>query len=166
MNGNKTLTAYFERYAVTGDEIFQGTALTSSTYWKGVGSDVVYSVAGGMAIFSMSGKIDGSSYIIFNKGYMGSKLEQGHRYRITLTIKASMNDVSLIALMGNALDIPSSVSEDALFYGGYDGPLTTSYKTISAEFTVKRDSTIEDGFLFIVSMDCTVGISSISLKEI
>ena len=166
MNGNKTLTAYFERYAVTGDEIFQGTALTSSTYWKGVGSDVVYSVAGGMAIFSMSGKIDGSSYIIFNKGYMGSKLEQGHRYRITLTIKASMNDVSLIALMGNALDIPSSVSEDALFYGGYDGTLTTSYKTISAEFTVKRDSTIEDGFLFIVSMDCTVGISSISLKEI
>ena len=108
----------------------------------------------------MSGKIDGSSYIIFNKGYMGSKLEQGHRYRIT------MNDVSLIALMGNALDIPSSVSEDALFYGGYDGTLTTSYKTISAEFTVKRDSTIEDGFLFIVSMDCTVGISSISLKEI
>lgn len=165
-DSNKALTAYFERYAVTGDEIFQGTDLNSSTYWKGIGSDVVFSVGGGMAILRMSGNVDGSSYVIFNKGYMGSKLEQGHRYRFTITIKASKNDVSLVALMGNALDIPSSVSEDVLFYGGYDGTLTTSYKTMSAEFTARRDSTIDDGFLFVVAMDCTVGISGISLKEI
>ena len=63
-DANKTLTAYFEAYTVTGDEIFSGTALTSSAYWMAYGSCSVNSVTGGVATLKFTGSISGSDYCV------------------------------------------------------------------------------------------------------
>lgn len=168
-DANKTITAYFEKYSVTGNEIFSGTELTSSAYWMAYGTDSVKSVTGGIATLTFTGSTSGNDYISFNKGYLGSKLEQGHKYRLEIEAKSSVNGAYLIGLIGPALDSGESINGDAIFYGDAlgDGTLTTSYKTLTAEFTAThRDSTSADGFLFTVLANCTVTIRSISLKEV
>ena len=168
-DANKTLTAYFEKYSVTGNEIFSGTELTSSVYWMAYGTASVKSVTGGIATLTFTGSTSGNDYISFNKGYLGSKLEQGHKYRLEIEAKSSVNGAYLIGLIGPALDSGESINGDAIFYGDAlgDGTLTTSYKTLTAEFTATyRDSTSADGFLFTVLANCTVTIRSISLKEV
>jgi len=162
-DANKTLTAYFEAYAVTGDEIFSGTALTSSAYWMAYGSCSVNSVTGGVATLKFTGSISGSDYIAFNKGYLGSKLEQGHKYRLTMEARASVNSAVLIGAIGTSMDTTDTINGDAVFWGD---SLTTSYKTFTAEFTAtKRDSNTSDAFIIAVVTNCTVNIRSISLKE-
>lgn len=162
-DANKTLTAYFEAHTVTGDEIFSGTALTSRTYWMAYGGCSVNSVTGGVATLKFTGSISGSDYIAFNKGYLGSKLEQGHKYRLTMEAKASVNSAVLVGVIGTSMDITDSINGDAVFWGD---SLTTSYKTFTAEFTAtERDSNTSDAFIIAVVTNCTVNIRSISLKE-
>lgn len=162
-DANKTLTAYFEAYTVTGDEIFSGTALTSSAYWMAYGSCSVNSVTGGVATLKFTGSISGSDYIAFNKGYLGSKLEQGHKYRLTMEAKASVNSAVLVGAIGTSMDTTDAINGDAVFWGD---SLTTSYKTFTAEFTAsERDSNTSDAFIIAVLTNCTVNIRSISLKE-
>jgi hypothetical protein len=165
MDGNKSLTAYFERYTVTGDEIFSGVALTSGSYWNAYGDASVVSVGGGTASVRFNGWSGESNYAMFNRGYMGGKLEQGHKYRMTLSMKASISSASLIGFIGSSF--ADYVSEDVLFYGSYNGgELSTSYKILTAEFTARRDSTASDGFIFVTAEGCTVSVNSISLKEV
>ena len=165
MDGNKSLTAYFERYTVTGDEIFSGVALTSGSYWNAYGNASVVSVGGGTASVRFNGWSGESNYAMFDRGYMGGKLEQGHKYRMTLSMKASISSASLIGFIGSSF--ADYVSEDVLFYGSYNGgELSTSYKILTAEFTARRDSTASDGFIFVTAEGCTVSVNSISLKEV
>ena len=165
MDGNKSLTAYFERYTVTGDEIFSGVALTSGSYWNAYGNASVVSVGGGTASVRFNGWSGESNYVMFDRGYMGGKLEQGHKYRMTLSMKASISSASLVGFIGSSF--ADYVSEDVLFYGSYKGgELSTSYKILTAEFTARRDSTASDGFIFVTAEGCTVSVNSISLKEV
>lgn len=167
MNSNKSLTAYFEAYSVSGEEIFSGTALTSSTYWKAVGQSSIVSVSGGVATIKfLSSEASGDNYVIFNKGYLGSKLEQGHQYLLTFQVKASISSANIIAAIGN--DVTDSVSTDGIVYGEYNGGnISNSYKTIS--FTLiadRRDSNVSDGFCITALPACTLYIKDISLKEV
>ena len=167
MDANKSLTAYFEAYSVTGDEIFTGTALTSSTYWKAFGQSSIVSVTGGVATIKFSASdTSGSTYVMFNKGYLGSKIEQGHKYRLTFQIKASISSAQIIALIGSSFT--DSVSTDGIIYGDYNGGnISSSYKTISLTLTAdNRDSNTSDGFCIVASPACTIYIKSISLKEV
>ena len=169
MNSNKSLTAYFEAYSVTGDEIFSGTALTSSTYWKANGSSSIVSVTGGVATikFIHSGA-DIDNTISFNKGYLGSKIEQGHKYMLSFQIKSSVSNTYLIAWIGDPSNAGDSVSSDGIVYGEVNGGvLTTSYKTISFELTAnRRDSDVSDALNFLAASSCTIYIKNISLKEV
>lgn len=167
MDANKSLTAYFEAYSVTGDEIFTGTALTSSTYWKAFGQSSIVSVTGGVATIKFSASdTSGSTYVMFNKGYLGSKIEQGHKYRLTFQIKASISSAQIIALIGSSFT--DSVSTDGIIYGDYNGGnISSSYKTISLTLTAdNRDSNTSDGFCIVAFPACTIYVKSISLKEV
>lgn len=163
MNANKSLTAYFEAYSVTGDEIFSGTALTSSSYWKANGNTSVVSVTGGVATLKFTGNTDSGNNITFNKGYLGGKLEQGHKYRLSLSVKAS-STTYLVGLIGTDMDISKSISSNGVIYGE---EINTSYKSISIEITAdNRDSNVSDALYLVATSDCTLYINSISLKEV
>lgn len=163
MNANKSLIAYFEAYSVSGDEIFSGTSLASSSYWKANGDSSVVSVTGGIATLKFSGNTNGGHEILFNKGYLGGKLEQGHKYLLSLSIKAS-SVTYLVGLIGSGMDITSSISSDGVIYGE---EINSSYKTISMEFTADiRDSNVSDALCLVTTSACTVYINSISLKEV
>lgn len=166
MNSNKSLTAYFEAYSVSGEEIFSGTSLTSSTYWRANGSSSVLSVTGGVATFKFVDP-DIKNTVSFNKGYLGGKIEQGHKYRLSFQIKSSVNNVSLIAWLGSEDSVYDNISDDVV-YGDVNGcNLSTSYKTISFELTAEyRDSTVSDALVFLVGQVCTLYVKSISLKEV
>ena len=163
MDANKSLTAYFEAYSITGDEIFSGTALTSSSYWKANGNTSVVSVTGGVATLKFTGNTDSGNNITFNKGYLGGKLEQGHKYRLSLSVKAS-STTYLVGLIGTDLDISKSISSNGVIYGE---KINTSYKSISIEITAdNRDSNVSDALYLVATSDCTLYINSISLKEV
>ena len=163
MDANKSLTAYFEAYSITGDEIFSGTALTSSSYWKANGNTSVVSVTGGVATLKFTGNTDSGNNITFNKGYLGGKLEQGHKYRLSLSVKAS-STTYLVGLIGTDMDISKSISSDGVIYGE---EINTSYKSISIEITAdNRDSNVSDALCLVAISDCTLYINSISLKEV
>ena len=163
MDANKSLTAYFEAYSITGDEIFSGTALTSSSYWKANGNTSVVSVTGGVATLKFTGNTDSGNNITFNKGYLGGKLEQGHKYRLSLSVKAS-STTYLVGLIGTDMDISKSISSNGVIYGE---EINTSYKSISIEITVdNRDSNVSDALYLVATSDCTLYINSISLKEV
>ena len=160
-DSNKTITAYFEAYSVTGDEIFSGTDLTSKDYWTAYGEDKVSFVVGGIGFFAMSGDVSGNSYIAFNKGYLGGKLEQGHVYLLTFQIMASASTY-LVAQIGSSMD--NGLSSDGVIYG--EELPSGSFKTMSLYITAdKRDSTVSDAFIFTVTSQCNVSIKNISLKE-
>ena len=160
-DSNKTITAYFEAYSVTGDEIFSGTDLTSKDYWTAYGEDKVSLVIGGIGIFVMSGDVSGNSYIAFNKGYLGGKLERGHVYLLTFQIMASASTY-LVAQIGSSMD--NGLSSDGIIYG--EELPSGSFKTMSLYITAdKRDSTVSDAFIFTVTSQCNVSIKNISLKE-
>lgn len=168
MNMNRTITAYFEKYTVTGDEIFSGTALTSSSYWKAYGGSSISSVSGGVATLK-SGAMNG--IVAFNIGYLGSKMAQGHKYNLTFQIKASTN-ATLVAGIGEIrtsdYTFDSMISDDdGIVYGEMNGGnLTTSYKTISLVFTANRDATSKDGLGFVTVSSCTLYVRNLSLKEV
>ena len=164
---NKTLTAYFERYTVTGDEIFSGIELTSTIYWKVSGNATIVSVTSGVATIKINTLTD-DTYFAFNKGYLGGKIEQGHKYRLTFQAKSSVSNTLILAIIASSLDISNSISSDILVYGEYNGGiLSTSYKTITVEFTADvRDSSVSDGLLITSVSPATISIKGISLKEV
>lgn len=171
MDSNKSLTAYFEAYSVTGDEIFTGTALTSSSYWKTGGASTV-SVSGGIATLKFTGSADNSDDVYFNEGYLGGKLEQGHQYLLIIEIKSSVSNTTIV---GDICDrtissgsYSSATYDGALFYGSAlnDGVIDTSYKTLQAKFTADRDTTVNDKLWLIAVKKCTLSIRKISLKEV
>ena len=168
MDSNKSLTAYFEAYSVTGDEIFTGTALTSSSYWKTGGSSTV-SVSGGIATLKFTGSLDSDADVYFNRGYLGGKLEQGHQYMLVLEIKSNISAYIVADICDRNRNIAhdSATQEGAIIYGEYnDGLIGTSYKTIQAKFTADRDTTVNDCFWIIATSECTLSIRKISLKEV
>lgn len=162
-DANKTLTAYFEAYTVTGDEIFSGTELTSSSYWQAYGECSVNSVTGGVATLKFTGNLSSNDYIMFNKGYLGSKLEQGHVYLLSFQIKSSAT-TAIVGFIGyyDSTGNADLISEEAI----WAETVTTSYKTVTLQLTTKRDSTSSDGFIIIANSACTINIKSISLKEV
>lgn len=170
MDSNKSLTAYFEAYSVTGDEIFSGTALTSLSYW-GTGGTSTISVSGGIVTIKFTGSLGYGDDVYFNRGYLGGKLEQGHQYLLTLEIKSSVEDTQIV---GDICDrdressYDSATLDGALFYGIAlnDGVVGTSYKTLQAEFTADRDTTVSDCFWIVATQECTLSIRAISLKEV
>jgi hypothetical protein len=166
-DANKTLTAYFERYTVTGNEIFQGTALTSSSYWQAYGGASIVSVSGGVATLRFN-DTEAPTEVVFNKGYLGSKIEQGHKYKLTITAKASKGGVNIIGALGyNSLwgsfgereEITAFVIENISYSG---------YTTYEVELTaVYGDSTSSTGLeFFCSSTPCTLTITKISLVEV
>ena len=159
LDGNKSLTAYFERYTVTGDEILQGTDLTSSSYWNAYGNSSVQSISGGVATLRFGGEAN-TDQVMFNKGRMGGKLEMGHRYRLSFQARISSGTTNIISAIGdNSLDF---INTDDVIYGE---EVTTSYKTFSVEFRADRDSTSGDGLLFAAISACVMQIRNITLKE-
>lgn len=159
MDANKSLTAYFERYTVTGDEILQGTDLTSSSYWNAYGDSSVQSVSGGVATLRFGGEAN-TDQVMFNKGRMGGKLEMGHRYRLSFQARTSSGTTNIISAIGdNSLDF---INTDDVIYGE---EASASYKTFSVEFRADRDSTSGDGLLFTAISACVLQIRNITLKE-
>ena len=127
------------------------------------GTASVKSVTGGIATLTFTGSISGNDYISFNKGYLGSKLEQGHVYLLSLQIKSSTN-TAIVGFIGyyNSTGDAYLISEDAI----WGETVTTSYKTVTLQLTATRDSTSSDGFIIIANSACTINIKSISLKEV
>lgn len=168
-DANKTLTANFEKAIITGDEILLGTSLTSGTYTsvlkKGTGTLTASTSGGNMTVMSSSGN---QGWVLFNKGYLGSKLSQGHIYRLSVTAKVASGTVTFLAGIGS---IDSGGEFNDLSSGDmiYGEQITTSVKTFVVDITVyKRDSTVSDAVAmsFFPDSTATITITGISLKEV
>lgn len=166
-DANKTLTAYFERYTVTGNEIFSGTELTSSSYWQAYGGASIVSVSGGVATFRFN-DTEAPTEVVFNKGYLGSKIEQGHKYKLTITAKASKGGVNILGALGyNSLWGSYGESEDITAFA-IENISYSGYTTYEVELTaIDGDSTSSTGLeFFCSSTPCTLTITKISLVEV
>lgn len=168
-DANKTLTANFEKAIITGDEILLGTSLTSGAYTsvlkKGTGTLTASTSGGNMTVMSSSGN---QGWVLFNKGYLGSKLSQGHIYRLSVTAKVASGTVTFLAGIGS---IDSGGEFNDLSSGDmiYGEQITTSVKTFVVDITVyKRDSTVSDAVAmsFFPDSTATITITGISLKEV
>lgn len=158
---NKNLTAYFEEYKVTGDEIFLGTDLNSTEYWQVVGQSKISSVSGGVAKLHLAGDTEGFNGVYFNYLRLGGKLKQGHKYELKISIKSDVEGKGLVGILGKDGNF---ISNEALIWGESIG---VQYKTISRRFTADRDSDILDTFLLNGAGEShNVFINNISLKEI
>nr|DAY63267.1 MAG TPA: Minor structural protein putative tail fiber [Caudoviricetes sp.] len=168
-DANKTLTANFEKAIITGDEILLGTSLTSGTYTsvlkKGTGTLTASTSGGNMTVMSSSGN---QGWVLFNKGYLGSKLSQGHIYRLSVTAKVASGTVTFLAGIGS-IDSGgefNDLSSGEMIYGEQ---ITTSVKTFVVDITAyKRDSTVSDAVAmsFFPDSTATITITGISLKEV
>lgn len=168
-DANKTLTANFEKAIITGDEILLGTSLTSDTYTsvlkKGTGTLTASTSGGNMTVMSSSGN---QGWVLFNKGYLGSKLSQGHIYRLSVTAKVASGTVTFLAGIGS-IDSGgefNDLSSGEMIYGEQ---ITTSVKTFVVDITAyKRDSTVSDAvaMAFFPDSTATITITGISLKEV
>lgn len=169
MNGSKTLTAYFEKAVITGDEILVGTDLTSNLYVNTIktGSGTLTANASGGKLTVASSE-DMQGWVLFDKMYLGSKLLQGHKYRLSITAKASSGTTTFIAGIGY-LSLEgdfNDLSSGDMIYGEQ---ITTTSKTFTVDITVyQRDSSMADSvcMAFIPSGNVTITITGISLKEV
>lgn len=169
MDGNKTLTAYFKKAVITGDEILIGTDLTSNLYVNTIktGSGTLTANASGGKLTVASSE-DMQGWVLFDKMYLGSKLLQGHKYRLSITAKASSGTTTFIAGVGY-LSLEgdfNDLSSGDMIYGEQ---ITTTSKTFTVDITVyQRDSSMADSvcMAFIPSGNVTITITGISLKEV
>lgn len=169
MNGSKTLTAYFEKAVITGDEILVGTDLTSNLYVNTIktGSGTLTANASGGKLTVASSE-DMQGWVLFDKMYLGSKLLQGHKYRLSITAKTSSGTTTFIAGIGY-LSLEgdfNDLSSGDMIYGEQ---ITTTSKTFTVDITVyQRDSSMADSvcMAFIPSGNVTITITGISLKEV
>lgn len=181
-DGNKTLTAYFELYSVTGNEIFVGTDLLNKTYSEtykiGSSGSLSLAVSGGrMSAMYYSSDLDAGTWaqnpgwIFFNKGYLGGKLSKGHKYRLQFTARTAADTAKAyaIAIIGsldasdNIIDITNS---ENVIYGE---EVTGTDKVFTLDLTPQRDSTASDSLCLCflpVNAGALVYISNISLEEI
>lgn len=183
-DGNKELTAYFEMYNVTGDEIFLGANLQGKTYTETykVGTLGYFSVDVSNARMSVilagpSGSESGfwpenPGWIFFNKGYLGSKLSKGHKYRLTLTAK-TVSDTArayIIAAIGT-YDISTGSLGDITNGNGliYAEEVLGTARAFTLDFTAERDSTVSDALCMCFipqGISAAIYVTDISLKEI
>lgn len=169
MDGNKTLTAYFEKAVITGDEILVGTDLTSNLYVNTIktgSGTLTANASGGKLTVASSGDMQG--WVLFDKMYLGSKLLQGHKYRLSITAKASSGTTTFIAGIGHLSPLGdfNDLSSGDVIYGEQ---ITTTSKTFTVDITVyQRDSSMADSvcMAFIPSGNVTITITGISLKEV
>lgn len=163
-DSNKTLIAYFERYSVSGDEIFSGTSLTSLSYWKTYGG-VNVELSGGVAALRFGTEF---AYACFNRGYLGSKLEQGHIYRLSMEMKvlnaSSESQITVaVGFYGYVDEYSNDPGENISSIGAIK--VTTSYMSYEFDLTMNEDATIKTS-LAIMSNNNVFYIRKISLKEI
>ena len=163
-DSNKTLIAYFERYSVSGDEIFSGTSLTSLSYWKTYGG-VNVELSGGVAALRFGTEF---AYACFNRGYLGSKLEQGHIYRLSMEMKvlnaSSESQITVaVGFYGYVDEYSNGPGENISSIGAIK--VTTSYMSYEFDLTMNEDATIKTS-LAIMSNSNVFYIRKISLKEI
>lgn len=163
-DSNKTLIAYFERYSVSGDEIFSGTSLTSLSYWKTYGG-VNVELSGGVAALRFGTEF---AYACFNRGYLGSKLEQGHIYRLSMEMKvlnaSSESQITVaVGFYGYVDEYSNGPGENISSIGAIK--VTTSYMSYEFDLTMNEDATIKTS-LAIMSNNNVFYIRKISLKEI
>ena len=163
-DSNKTLIAYFERYSVSGDEIFSGTSLTSLSYWKTYGG-VNVELSGGVAALRFGTEF---AYACFNRGYLGSKLEQGHIYRLSMEMKvlnaSSESQITVaVGFYGYVDEYSNGPGENISSIGVIK--VTTSYMSYEFDLTMNEDATIKTS-LAIMSNNNVFYIRKISLKEI
>lgn len=168
-DSNKALTAYFEKAVITGDEILVGTELTSSLYVQTIktGSGTLTANASGGKITVVS-SADMQGWVLFDKMYLGSKLLQGHRYRLSITAKASSGTTTFIAGIGylSSEGDFNDLSSGDMVYGEQ---ITTATKTFTVDITAyKRDSSMADSvcMALIPDVSATITITGISLKEV
>lgn len=169
MDGNKTLTAYFEKAVITGDEILVGTDLTSNLYVNTIktgSGTLTANASGGKLTVASSGDMQG--WVLFDKMYLGSKLLQGHKYRLSITAKASSGTTTFIAGIGHLSPLGdfNDLSSGDVIYGEQ---ITTTSKTFTVDITVyQRDSSMADSvcMALIPSGNVTITITGISLKEV
>lgn len=169
MDGNKALTAYFEKAVITGDEILVGTDLTSNIYVNTIktgSGTLTANASGGQLTVVSSADIQG--WVLFDKMYLGSKLLQGHKYRLSITAKASSGTTTFIAGIGYLSSDGdfNDLSSGDIIYGEQ---ITTTSKTFTVDITAfNRDSSITDSvcMAFIPDGNVTITITRISLKEV
>lgn len=169
MDGNKTLTAYFEKAVITGEEILVGTDLTSNTYVHTIktGSGTLTANASGGQLTVVS-SADMQGWVLFDKMYLGSKLLQGRKYRLSITAKVSSGTTTFIAGIGylSSEGDFNDLSSGDMIYGEQ---ITTTPKTFTVDITAfNRDSSMADSvcMTFIPSGNVTITITGISLKEV
>lgn len=169
MDGNKTLTAYFEKAVITGDEILVGTDFTSNLYVNTIktGSGTLTANASGGKITVVS-SADMQGWVLFDKMYLGSKLLQGHKYRLSITAKASSGTTTFIAGIGylSSEGDFNDLSSGDMIYGEQ---ITTTSKTFTVDITAfNRNSSMTDSvcMAFIPIGNVTITITGISLKEV
>ncbi|WP_300701322.1 hypothetical protein [Bacteroides sp.] len=178
-DGDKTLTAYFEAYAVTGDEIFLGTNLQDNTYitkYKQGTSGLFYvAVSNGKMQMSYMGTnidwINNTGWVLFNKGNLGSKLLKGHKYRLRFTAITPSYTATAIAGIGTFNTSTGELESDITLQNEiiYGDEVTTVAKEFILDLTPRRDSTVNDS-LYVCFIPpgtgCVVNVKDISLKEI
>lgn len=169
MDGNKTLTAYFEKAIITGDEILVGTDFTSNLYVNTIktGSGTLTANASGGKITVVS-SADMQGWVLFDKMYLGSKLLQGHKYRLSITAKVSSGTTTFIAGIGylSSEGDFNDLSSGDMIYGEQ---ITTTSKTFTVDITAfNRNSSMADSvcMAFIPDGNVTITITGISLKEV
>ena len=158
-DSNKTLTAYFEEYTVTGEELLSGTDLTDDSYWEAYGDASIVLVFNGTAVLSF-GSDENSTEVVFNRHYLGGKIQQGHKYLLKFKAQSS-----------KATSITGGIGESV--WGGemitaFIAEITeaNSFKTFEIELdALYGDSTTEMGLIFY-TIDCILYIKELSLKEI
>lgn len=168
-DSNKALTAYFEKATITGAEILAGTDLTSNLYVHTIktgGGTLTANASGGRLTVTSSANMQG--WVLFDKMYLGSKLLQGHKYRLSITAKASSGATTFIAGIGYLSpegDFNDLSSGDMV----YGEQITTATKTFTVDITAyNRDSSMADSvcMAFLPEDPVTITITGISLKEV
>lgn len=169
MDSNKSLTAYFEKANITGDEILVGTDFTSNLYVNTIktGSGTLTANASGGKITVVS-SADMQGWVLFDKMYLGSKLLQGYKYRLSITAKVSLGTTTFIAGIGylSSEGDFNDLSSGDMIYGEQ---ITTTSKTFTVDITAfNRNSSMADSvcMAFIPDGNVTITITGISLKEV
>lgn len=183
-NADKTLTAYFETYTPSTEELLVNASLSSTSpggvlmQTDFIGTQKVNIML--MFTWSVSAYTSGSCRgFTFNKGLLTGKMKAGKRYRFTCSCKAANTAAAgknLAVLIGQPGVGDTMVAIGQNFYpiGTGDSTgivnLTTEYQTLTIEMDAYRQATEEDCIVFLTdaveASVSTIYIRNLSLKEI
>lgn len=166
MNSNKTLTAYFDAYSTSGENLFEGANLTDKSYWESEGG---VSVLVGAGVVMLVYPSEGTPVAIFNREYLGGKIKTGHKYELSITLYASKEDTYVMLNIdyksGTGGDPISG--ESVIMSSGYNvDKVGKTYTTLKATFTAVRESTSQDYLWIFATLGTAIMISAVSLKEV